>query len=250
MESQLQLFFDKIKTEMNNQTKEILSQIDEKLKPLVLEIEELKRDNIIKVQSRWKTARDTYMKVKASKKKLKSGAGASTNKKYIFFQMLTFLDSNSSNEADESIENQCEDQDSSTNAINYNSSSVPSTSTSNSNLERTNNTEPESSRKRKRQVSPTAFEKELLQCVKQNNLDSNDEDLNFFKSLIPTVQKLLFRNKVLEALIDIQKETVITLDDLPSINIGLSETQNTTSTIDLRSLNIGTETQNTDTIEY
>ncbi|VVC88260.1 unnamed protein product [Leptidea sinapis] len=30
---------------MNNQTKEILSQIDEKLKPLVLEIEELKRDN-------------------------------------------------------------------------------------------------------------------------------------------------------------------------------------------------------------
>lgn len=194
------------------------------------------------------------MKVKASKKKQKSGSGAKPGKKYIYFEMLTFLDSNSSNEADESIENQSEDQDSSTNA--NNNISVPSTSSGNSNLERTNNnTEPESSRKRKRQSSPTPFEKELLQCVKQNNIDADDEDLNFFKSLIPTVKqfntfkKLLFRTKVLEALIDIEKETVFTLDDLPSITMDLSETQNTSSTIDLRSLNIRTETQNTNTIE-
>lgn len=208
------------------------------------------------MQSRWKTARDTYTKVRGSNKKLKSGSGAKKGKKYIFYDMLTFLNSNSSNEADESIENQSEGQDSSTNAINDNSISVPSTSTENSNLERTiSNTESASSRKRKHTSSPTPFEKELLQNVKQNKIDNDDEDLNFFKSLMPTVKKfstfkkLLFRTKVLGALIDIEKETVITLDDLPSLNIGTTESQNTISAIDLTSLNIITETQNTDILE-
>lgn len=72
-----------------------------------------------------------------------------------------------------------------------------------------------------------------------------DEDLNFFKSLLPSVtklssyNKLLFRTKVLEALIDIQKKMVITIEDL-------SETQNTV-TDDLQSLNIRSDTNSVDT---
>lgn len=206
------------------------------------------------MQARWRTARDTYMKVKANSKKLKSGSGAKSGKKYTYYNMLTFLDSNAGGEADESIDNNLsEDQNSSTNDNNI---SVPSTSAENLNPENFSNTELETSRKRKRTQSPTPFEKQLLQSVRQNNLLNDDEDLNFFKSLIPTVKKfstfkkLLFRTKVLEAMIDIEKETIITLDYLPSLNIGTTETQNTISNIDLLSLNIGeTETQNTDTIE-
>lgn len=214
--------------------------------------------SVTKVQARWKTARDTYMKVKASKKKLKSGSGAKTGKKYIYYDMLQFLNSNACTEADESIDYQGEVQYLSRNENNI-SVPKPSTSTENSNAEYTNNnSKAQSSRKRKRESSPTPFEKELLECVKRDNIDRDDEDLNFFKSLIPTVKKLssfkklLFRTKILEALIDIEKETLITLDDLPSLNLGeITETlnmQNTTSTIDLSTLHIRTETQNTDTI--
>ncbi|VVC98438.1 unnamed protein product [Leptidea sinapis] len=41
----MQLFFDQMKIEMAKQTKEIISQIDEKLVPFTREIEQLKSEN-------------------------------------------------------------------------------------------------------------------------------------------------------------------------------------------------------------
>lgn len=205
--------------------------------------------SVAKIQSRWKSARDTYMRVKANKRKLKSGSGATKCKKYVFYEMMTFLDVNVSTEADESIDIQTEEHQSTTDDYNI---SIPTTSTDHSDLERTfNDTVSGTSRKRKCLSSQTDFEKELLEFVKQNSAVNDDEDLNFFKSLLPTVKKLgsfkklMFRTKVLEALIDIQKDTIVTIEDIPDLDI--IESQNSTSTIDLTSLNIRTESQNTNT---
>lgn len=128
---------------------------------------------------------------------------------------------------------------------------VPSTSSSQNNtsiqeeVPSSSGTKETRSSKKRKCESPTAFELQLLDCVKNNTADNMDEDLNFLKSLLPSVtklsgyKKLLFRTKVLEALIDIQKEMVITIEDL-------SETQNTV-TDDLQSLNIRSDTNSVDT---
>ncbi|XP_052744693.1 uncharacterized protein LOC128199410 [Bicyclus anynana] len=201
-----------------------------------------KNIQVKKLQQRWKTARDTYIRVRSTKKKLKSGSGSRANKTYIYYDMLSFLDSNSNTQGEESADNfnQSVEQNASPRTSQNNTIieedliNIPSTSSSVTK-------ETRSSKKRKCE-SPTDFELELLNCVKNNTADNMDEDLNFFKSLLPTVKKLssfkklLFRTKVLEALIDIEKEMIITIDDL-------SLTQNT-ATNDLESLNVRSDTNN------
>lgn len=208
------------------------------------------------MQQRWKTARDTYTKVRSTKRKIKSGSGSRANKTYIYYDMLSFLDSNSNVQGDESTDdlNQSVEQNAST-RTSQNSThiqeEVPSTSSSQNNtsiqeeVPSSSGTKETRSSKKRKCESPTDFELQLLDCVKNNTADNMDEDLNFFKSLLTSVtklsgyKKLLFRTKVLEALIDIQKEMVITIEDL-------SETQNTV-TDNLQSLNIRSDTNSVDT---
>ncbi|KAJ8720634.1 hypothetical protein PYW08_006099 [Mythimna loreyi] len=64
-----------------------------------------KNIQVKKLQQRWKTARDTYIRVRSTKKKLKSGSGSRANKTYIYYDMLSFLDSNSNTQGEESADN-------------------------------------------------------------------------------------------------------------------------------------------------
>lgn len=184
------------------------------------------------MQARWKTARDSYTKVKASNKKLKSGSGAQKGRGYAYYSIMTFLDSNTSAEGQESLE-YLSQGDSSVDAGIFHEVAIPGTSTSeHENDTPSRETQSISKPKRKKTSSPTAFEIELLQCIKNKNDGENDEDLIFFKSILPNIkklssyQKLLFRTKVLGILIDIEKENVITLEDLSNIVVS-SDTYNT-----------------------
>ena len=71
---------------------------------------------------------------------------------------------------------------------------------------------------RKRQTTktkPTEFEGELLQLLKADHLELEEDDLAFFKSLQPTLkkfttyQKLMFRTKVMNALMEIEYQNFL-----------------------------------------
>lgn len=181
-----------------------------------------------KIQARWKTARDCYTKVKASNKKLKSGSGAKKGKGYSYYNIMTFLDSNKRVEGQESLENSQDDSSGHTLELSQHpivdTSEVLIPETSTSGIENdTARRETQNQSKRKKASSPTPFETQLLQSIQHKKDEENDEDLSFFKSIMPnikklsTYQKLLFRSKVLNLLIDIERENVITLEDLSNI---------------------------------
>lgn len=137
--------------------------------------------------------------------------------------MMTFLESNSNNESQESLDG-IEDQ-------NTSDVSFPSEASSNQDCEM-----PPSTSRTRKSTSPTPFEKELLKSVKQRKLEDTDEDMSFFMSIMPTLkkinayQKLIFRTKVMEHLIEVEKEKVITMDDLYFINTQIhDENQDTES---------------------
>lgn len=146
---------------------------------------------------------------------------------------MTFLDSNTSVEGQESLENVSQEDSSADTGISNevaiqsaNESAtevaIPGPSTSEQEND-TANRETQRQSKRKKTSSPTPFELQLLQSIENKNDKENDEDLSFFKSIMPnikklsTYQKLLFRSKVINILIDIERETVITLEDLSNI---------------------------------
>lgn len=146
-----------------------------------------------KLQARWKTVRDSYTIVKASFQ------GYSSVDTGIIDEVAT-PDTNTYGEV--AISRTCNGED---------ENDTPNRETQSINKP-----------KRKNTLSPTTFEIELLQCIKNKNYEENDQDFIFFKSILPNIkkfssyQKLKFRSKVLSILSDIEKENVTTLEDLSS----------------------------------
>ncbi|CAK1583057.1 unnamed protein product [Parnassius mnemosyne] len=180
------------------------------------------------VRQRWKTARDAYVRSKATLKNIKSGSGGGNIKKYVFFDCMHFLDKNQVvNTEDSILTSQDTVNESRANSepptIDTGEGSSSSTSSIQNalpltfeglNTSRTNETAA-SRRKnvyRKRKRIPDEdenFGKEMLNIFKENTKLIQNDDLSFFCSLLPimqtftTHQKLLFRSEVLKIAIEI-----------------------------------------------
>ncbi|KAJ8703947.1 hypothetical protein PYW07_013241 [Mythimna separata] len=180
-----------------------------------------------KIQQRWRTARDTYSKEKSSDKKQPSGSASQKKKKYSFYDMLTFLDKTTDIDVDETLSEehtqdsslQSGNTDSQTSANKHQPSSTielvqeqsstetqPSTSGLQGINERTGNA------KKKPKRANSEFEAELLKLLKSSELEIAPDDLAFYKSIQPALnrfksyQKLMFRTKVLNLLMEMEHQ--------------------------------------------
>lgn len=175
------------------------------------------------VQQRWKTARDAYVRCKASLKNTKSGsAGGNKTKKYVYFDCMQFLDKKHIVDTEDSIivESQNTINESQPNskivtnddALN---STLPSTSEG-SNFCKPKQTETATAERKNVQArrkrirdEDRDFEREMMNMFKENTKLMQNDDMSFFCSLLPILntfsnhQKLLFRSAVLQKAIEI-----------------------------------------------
>ncbi|CAG4970070.1 unnamed protein product [Parnassius apollo] len=166
------------------------------------------------VQLRWKTARDAYMKCRANLKTSKSGSAGGVKKKYIFFDIMTFLedtkDFEPTHESMALTSSQTSQNVASTSSQNS-QSILPITTTPNlPSTEETFQTPVLASPKpwqRKKKRCMTDFESQLLKILEKNDTSTTnfasstalkDDDCSFFNSLAPIIndfdnyKKLLF----------------------------------------------------------
>ncbi|XP_028158253.1 uncharacterized protein LOC114351292 [Ostrinia furnacalis] len=150
-----------------------------------------------KIQQRWRTARDSYKKDRIFEKNNPSGF-SSKRKKYVYYDILTFLDG-TENAGDESP---CEE-------LYEESHSLVET------LLETPEVKPRSNKRRYKVLKRANKTKSGFgahTCLKPNQLQLESEDLAFFQSLQPTLkrftryQKLMFRTKVLNIVMEMEKE--------------------------------------------
>lgn len=149
---------------------------------------------------RWKSARGQYTRYKVSLKG-KCGSAAKNKKKYIFADLLSFLDPIQDLEA---VHESITSPDAATCDQSQNESTLQENVRDNVPL-------PRKRKRNKDEDNMSLFEKELVGMWKKTNEISFDKDIAFFNSIVPTVRslnfenKLLFRGKVLKLLVQLKQ---------------------------------------------
>ncbi|KAL4710124.1 hypothetical protein ACJJTC_016526 [Scirpophaga incertulas] len=200
------------------------------------------------VQLRWKTARDAYMKCRANLKTSKSGSAGDVKKKYIFFDIMTFLedtkDFEPTHESMASTSSQSSQNVASTSSQNS-QSILPITRTTTPDLPSTEETfqtpvlaSPKPWQRKKKRCM-TDFESQLLKIIEKNDTSTKnsasstalkDDDCSFFNSLAPIIndfdnyKKMLFRTRILELAMEIRG---------PAMNSPSTSTSTASATNDL-----------------
>jgi BESS motif len=176
------------------------------------------------VQQRWKTARDAYIRCKATLNNMPSGSGAKKRKKYVYFECMQFLENKRELNTEDSIvsneepnqtagnEEAFEPQGNQGTVVEGNQGTVePQPSTSNINSQIPASSGRKFTRTRKKYNYEDEFDKEMLSLFKDNAKKMENDDMAFFCSLLPitknfsTEQKLIFRRDVLQKALDISR---------------------------------------------
>lgn len=179
------------------------------------------------MQQRWKTARDAYVRCKATLKNVPSGSGGKKRKTYVYFEFMKFLDNKRELNTEDSI---LSNEEPNQNETAGNEGAVVSQPTGNegtvepqpstsddSNINR-NSQRPASNRGRKftrtqrqKNRNEDEFDREMLTFFKENAKVMQNDDMAFFCSLLPITntfsieQKLIFRQEVLQKAFEISR---------------------------------------------
>ncbi|XP_025200411.1 uncharacterized protein LOC112600442 isoform X1 [Melanaphis sacchari] len=171
------------------------------------------------VQQRWKTARDAYVRCKATMKNTKSGSAGSNKKKYVYFDCMQFLDKKHVIDTEDSIVENQSTMDESNNKPTTNDDALPSTSKDSNFCQPEQTTAAERKNmqtkrfKKRTRNEDDNFDREMLNMFKENTKLMQNDDMSFFCSLLPIMktfsnhQKLLFRSAVLQKAIEISSNS-------------------------------------------
>ncbi|XP_046393794.1 uncharacterized protein LOC124161477 [Ischnura elegans] len=152
-----------------------------------------KKKTVDRVQKRWKTARDAYFKSRNKARATKSGSAAAKVIKYIYHDLLQFLDSVRECTTECSLEQETFETDE--------TQELPTNDNFSS---QANHHKKDDFRRKRPQKGPSAFEDSLLSLLRDSREKEDDDDRAFFTSIMPLLktfnldQKLMFRTEVLQ----------------------------------------------------
>nr|XP_022904555.1 uncharacterized protein LOC111416693 [Onthophagus taurus] len=198
-----------------------------------------KKDIDRSIQQRWKTANDRYVRCRNTLKNTRSGAGGGKLKKYVYFDLMEFLDKHHAVGIEDSLQ---KSQSTITNMTprsetiedtNVITTALPTMSTtSNTQNSISSSTEgtsqitsvippnfPGTKRNRlkrnKNDAENDEFEREMVKMFKDNTAMLQNDDMAFFASLLPITknftiqQKLHFRSEVIKIAMEITNNSTL-----------------------------------------
>ncbi|KAF5277318.1 hypothetical protein FQR65_LT16008 [Abscondita terminalis] len=169
-----------------------------------------KRDKGIDLQKKWKNLKDRFMKDVRAEKEVRSGNAASKKKKYVYSEIMQFLmpqmERRRYHHSQIKTESNVQGNEADADAVVVGSDNDDVHEEDNNDVQ-TPTTVSNHQRKVPKSTQKQTFENKLLQILENRETQQeDDEDLAFFKSILPSVKKLT----------DIQK-TEFRLDVLNSL---------------------------------